>query len=1016
MALATIFDVCQPRDDVVRGTIQESDFAADLKQVITGEAPEEIKNPALFYANTHPTQGLRNLLQNVCRRLRGQGGEVSSIFRLHTQYGGGKTHALIALTHAANGMQGVGNVAEFVDAALVPQHRVRIAAFDGENADPASGLHMGDGIRAYTPWGEIAYRLGGPAGYEAIRANDEQGIAPGADNLRLLFKGEPALILLDELAVYLRAVKNQPVADQLVRFLTSLFKAVEGTPNAAMVYTLAIGKGGQAEDAYGAEHQFIADRMAEAESVSARKATLLDPTTEDETSQVIRRRLFKSIDDGKAAAIIAEYQSIWNANRDYLPPQRSGEDRIERFRLGYPLHPELMATLTNKVSTLGNFQRVRGMLRLLARAVEHLWRTRPAHAHAIHLHHLDPGYGPIKQEIITRLNMPKLEAPIRNDVSEHDGGRAALAQQFDRNFYAGMPAYGSIVGRPILFHTLAFNESLKGLNERELRYSTLAPGIDPSFVDDARKRFVQESAYLDDRPNVPLRFLTEANLTQLIRRQEQQIDANEVRALLNDTIKSIFKDTYLEVIPFASGPGEVADDSGDGKPYLVLIGYDAESVRASEVTVPALVEKIFRHRGASGSDFRRHLNNVVFVVADETRKDEMRRKVVYRLALDQLRRPERLSELAEHQQDRVKELYRRSEQEMATAIQQCYRHVFYPSRNRLDGAAVDLNHSALDVPGASADPGQGQKAVVRLLRDLNKLRMEDDAPDSPAYIRDRTPLKKGQISTADLRAEFRKDVSLPMLIGDGVFVKAILQGIEHGEYVYQSGDLLYGKGDPAAQIRIDEQSFVFTTAYATEKGIWPRPVPPTPGDVYPSPPPGGGGTIREDGDPGIASGSGTGAIAVLPSSPPAAPELTEEGVLREALTKLWGKARSRRIASISQLSLRLFDLGDGFRLMGPVNAVAGATKTVRIEGDYETADGGAMELKFTGPIADAQPVKDFLDPQLRAARDKCFELTFEIEFSNGLMLSGDAPETLTERLARFSSGAAYVTATAKAQH
>ncbi|MBL8658839.1 MAG: ATP-binding protein [Rhodospirillales bacterium] len=377
MSLPTIFEICEPRDDVVRGTIQESDFAADLKQVITGEAPEETKNSALFFANTHPTQGLKNLLLNVCRRLSGHGGEVSSIFRLHTQYGGGKTHALIALTHAANGMQGVGNVAEFLDPGLVPHHRVRIAAFDGENADPASGLRMGDGIRAFTPWGEIAYRLGGTAGYEAIRANDEKGIAPGADNLRSLFGGEPALILLDELAVYLRAVRNQPVADQLVRFLTNLFKAVEGTPNAAVVYTLAIGKGGKAEDAYGSEHQFIADRMAEAESVSARKATLLDPTTEDETSQVIRRRLFKSIDDARAAAIIAEYQSIWNANRDYLPPERTGEDRIERFRLGYPLHPELMATLTNKLSTLGNFQRVRGMLRLLARAVEHAWRTRP---------------------------------------------------------------------------------------------------------------------------------------------------------------------------------------------------------------------------------------------------------------------------------------------------------------------------------------------------------------------------------------------------------------------------------------------------------------------------------------------------------------------------------------------------------------------------------------------------------------------------------------------------------------
>ena len=79
----------------------------------------------------------------------------------------------------------------------------------------------------------------------------------------------------------------------MTAFLTSLFKAVEGAPNAALVYTLAIGKDGRATDAYNEENQFIADNMAEAESVSARKATLLNPTEEDETVQVLRRRLVR---------------------------------------------------------------------------------------------------------------------------------------------------------------------------------------------------------------------------------------------------------------------------------------------------------------------------------------------------------------------------------------------------------------------------------------------------------------------------------------------------------------------------------------------------------------------------------------------------------------------------------------------------------------------------------------------------------------------------------------------------
>ena len=140
-------------------------------------------------------------------------------------------------------------------------------------------------------------------------------IAPGAETLRELFGGEPTLILLDELSVYLRKVqKLEDARDQLTAFLTSLFKAVESAPNAVLVYTLAIGKDGRATDAYNEENQFIADHMAEAESVSARKATLLNPTEEDETVQVLLRRLFESVDTTKSPTVIDGGRSILFAN------------------------------------------------------------------------------------------------------------------------------------------------------------------------------------------------------------------------------------------------------------------------------------------------------------------------------------------------------------------------------------------------------------------------------------------------------------------------------------------------------------------------------------------------------------------------------------------------------------------------------------------------------------------------------------------------------------------------------
>jgi predicted AAA+ superfamily ATPase len=227
MTLPTLFDLCTPRQDVLQGTISESDFAADLAQVLRGNAPEEYKDPVKFFANTHPTRGLKDLLRNVCLRLAGSPHQVASIFRLDTNYGGGKTHALIALTHATQGMGGVPNVGEFLDPALLPTGKVRIAAFDGENADPLNGRPLEPGLRAYTPWGEIAYSLAGREGYERVRASDEQGGAPGAETIKELFGGEPTLILMDELSVYLRKlrVKERDAAGvHLTAFLTALFK------------------------------------------------------------------------------------------------------------------------------------------------------------------------------------------------------------------------------------------------------------------------------------------------------------------------------------------------------------------------------------------------------------------------------------------------------------------------------------------------------------------------------------------------------------------------------------------------------------------------------------------------------------------------------------------------------------------------------------------------------------------------------------------------------------------------
>ena len=113
------------------------------------------------------------------------------------------------------------------------------------------------------------------------------------------------------------------------------------------------------------------------------------------------------------------------------------------------------------------------------------------------------------------------------------------------------------------------------------------------------------------------------------------------------------------------------------------------------------------------------------------------------------------------------------------------------------------------------------------------------------------------------------------------------------------------------------------------------------------------------------------------------------------------------------LTIRMFEAGDAFRLLGAIGAVSGAERIVTITGGYETRDGGSFELEFRGPVSDAQPVREFLEPQLRDASSRNLEAGFELTFESGLSMEGDAAEKLTERLSRFASGAAYVSATAE---
>ncbi|MGH1591128.1 hypothetical protein ACRBEV_25590 [Methylobacterium phyllosphaerae] len=412
---------------------------------------------------------------------------------------------------------------------------------------------------------------------------------------------------------------------------------------------------------------------------------------------------------------------------------------------------------------------------------------------------------------------------------------------------------------------------------------------------------------------------------------------------------------------------------------------------------------------------------MVFLLPDEGRIADMKRSINRRIALRTLKAPDRLNELAEHQRQQVIEQEARSEHAVAVEIQQCYRHVLYPSRNGLGDNSVTLAHAAIDIQNASEKPGSGQLQVVRQLQSQNKLREANDQPDSPAYIRDRTPLKKGQMTTGALRDEFRRDPALTILLSDDVFRKAVQNGINEGVYIYQREGLLAGQGDPIPTIHIDEQSVVSTLDFAKLKGFWPRPTPvpqaPVQSGVGTGTPVTTDGNQQANGSASTGTTSGTSSGPTTISTPvtdrASMKEFAAEGVLKEALRKVFEQARAAKLAQVDRVTVRIFEYGDAFKLIPVAGSIGEAKRLVTLSGAFETTDNSKMEFEFSGSTTDASAVRDYFERQFKAAKEATLNAALDFEFDSGLALDGDPVEKFIEKLTKFASAAAYVEARAE---
>ena len=169
-----------PHPDILEGRLDSSTYAASLGAVVRQDStcPTVYRDAREFFKATYLTQELRKLLSDVLRGLRGEAGD--RVLQLRTPFGGGKTHALVSLYHIATNrdkLQGFPELATLPDPGLV-----KLAVFIGLDISASTGIQIENGPRILTPWGYLAWQIGGAETYALVETEDrQQRIAPGSD-------------------------------------------------------------------------------------------------------------------------------------------------------------------------------------------------------------------------------------------------------------------------------------------------------------------------------------------------------------------------------------------------------------------------------------------------------------------------------------------------------------------------------------------------------------------------------------------------------------------------------------------------------------------------------------------------------------------------------------------------------------------------------------------------------------------------------------------------------------------
>ncbi|HEX5325870.1 MAG TPA: DUF499 domain-containing protein [Acetobacteraceae bacterium] len=771
----------RPHPDVIERRFQQAEFAADLTAVALGRAPPEYQDAGNFFDITFLTTGTRKLLTLGAQRLAGTGGEP--VIGLQTAFGGGKTHAMLALWHLAGSVEPMllSGLAEIIGSDNARRWRpARRCVLVGTGLGVRQRLSRDREPVLYTPWGLMAWRLAGESGLELMAEAESARSPPGSERLvALLDVAAPCLILFDELVAYAR-ILDADGFEAFLSFIQSLTEAARMVSGALVVGSL-IGSDAEAGGERGK------DARHRLEKVFGRVQSAWLPAQADEQIEIILRRLFMPLDATKVLdreATVEAFADLYRANRTGFPAEAGEPGYGDAMMRSYPMHPELFRLFAEVWVPGANerFQQTRGVLRLMANVIHTLWQTGDPHPLIL------PGSIPLADAGVRSVALesldPRFSAVLDTEV-EGSSARPQIAET-QRRSYAAARAMTRAARAVFMATAPIAGTPGAGMSSSRLRLACSQPNDQSNIFGDSLRELAESSGFLHHDAECYW-FDTVPTLNRLAAELAKDQELAIVDAKLHELLKTETGNSKFARVQVSDGsdPTEVEDSRAL---RLVLLGPGHPHAGRSATDTPAM------HTAAEmlercGSRQRHYRNVLLFAAVDEARLDDARsatrRLIAWSIITDkaggELQLPPRQQSEARSRRDGALSAARRT-------LRAAWSHLLVPIWPDEAGAAPSRGYDlhAAPIQNASGDKTIAQSAYDRAIRD-GAVAEQLGAPNLRMML-DRVIGDQPHVAVRDLAEWSARYVHMRRLRGETVLANAIQELIGSADATYAWAD------------------------------------------------------------------------------------------------------------------------------------------------------------------------------------------------------------------------------------